>query len=182
MLLRVGYDITYGCPQPTPMVLMLNVHYSRVSDLVLPDHLHVTPSVPVQVYRDMFGNWCSRIVAPAGLTRLRAEGRIFDAGLPDPSSPFARQIPVEQLPDDALIFLLGSRYCETDRLSDTAWSRFGHIPPGWAASRRSSTSPTVTSRSATPTPARRAPRGTRTRSRSACAAILPIWPSPCAGA
>jgi transglutaminase-like putative cysteine protease len=131
VLLRVGYDITYGCPQPTPMVLMLNVHYSRVSDLVLPDHLHVTPSVPVQVYRDMFGNWCSRIVAPAGLTRLRAEGRIFDAGLPDPSSPFARQIPVEQLPDDALIFLLGSRYCETDRLLPLAWQLFDSAPQGW---------------------------------------------------
>ena len=131
MLLRVGYDITYACPQPTPMVLMLNVHYSRASDMTLPDHLIVTPSVPVQAYRDMFGNWCSRIIAPAGLTRLRAEGHIFDAGLPDPSAPFANQVPVELLPDDTMVYLLGSRYCETDRLIDLAWQLFGAAPQGW---------------------------------------------------
>ena len=131
MLLRVGYDITYSCPQPTPMVLMLNVHYSRASDVVVPDHLIVSPSVPVHAYRDMFGNWCSRILAPAGLTRLRAEGHVQDAGLPDPVTPASRQIPVESLPDEALVYLLGSRYCEPDRLLSVAWSLFDRVPAGW---------------------------------------------------
>ncbi len=73
VLLRVGYDFTYACPQPTPMILMLNIHFSRVSDIVVPDHLIVSPSVPVSGYRDMFGNWCMRIVAPAGLAKRLAD-------------------------------------------------------------------------------------------------------------
>ncbi len=131
MLLRVGYDVTYSCPQPTPMILMLNVHFSRSSDLVVPDHMIVSPSIPVSGYRDMFGNWCMRIVAPSGQTRLRSQAQLNDNGLADPSAPAARQIPVEYLPEEALTYLLGSRYCETDRLLPIAWELFGNAPQGW---------------------------------------------------
>jgi transglutaminase-like putative cysteine protease len=131
VLLRIGYDVTYECPQPTPMLLMLNVHFSRVSDLVVPDQLIVNPSVPVNAYRDLFGNWCMRIVAPAGITRLHTLATVHDSGLPDPVSPMARQVPVESLPEEALTFLLGSRYCETDRLLALAWSLFDKAPQGW---------------------------------------------------
>ena len=66
MQIRVGYELVYRCPQPTPMVVTLSIHYSRASDIIKPDHLLLTPSIPVTAYRDSFGNWCSRIVAPAG--------------------------------------------------------------------------------------------------------------------
>jgi transglutaminase-like putative cysteine protease len=122
----------YECPQPTPMILTLNVHYSRASDLLVPDHLVTEPAVPVTAYRDSFGNWCSRIVAPAGGIVLSADAVIRDAGLADPVAPLARQIAVQDLPDETLLFLLGSRYCETDLLSETAWQLFGQSPPGWA--------------------------------------------------
>ena len=132
MKIRVGFDIRYDCPQPTPMILMLSVHYSRVSDLVVPDHLVANPAVPMTAYRDTFGNWCSRIVAPKGTLDLSSDAVVNDSGLPDVVVADARQTPVEALPDDALLFLLGSRYCETDRLSDIAWGLFGGTPPGWA--------------------------------------------------
>ncbi len=131
MLLRVGYEFVYDCPQPTPMVLLLSVHYSRASDIVVPDHLVTDPSVPVDAYRDSFGNWCSRIVAPAGEIRLTTDALVRDSGLPDAVAPHARQHPVEDLPGDTLLFLLGSRYCETDLLSQTAWDLFGSTPEGW---------------------------------------------------
>jgi len=114
------------------MILTLSVHYSRVSDLVVPDHLVTEPAVPVHAYRDGFGNWCSRLVAPAGRTRISSTAVVNDRGLPDPAAPTAGQHPVQDLPDDTLVFLLGSRYCETDRLSDVAWRLFGNTPPGWA--------------------------------------------------
>ncbi len=132
MQIRLGYELIYDCPQPTPMLLMLNVHYTRVSDLVEPDHLVTTPAVPIRGYRDGFGNWCSRIVAPAGQTRLTANAIIKDTGEPDVISVDAPQHTLPDLPDDALVFLLGSRYCETDRLADIAWSLFGKTPLGWA--------------------------------------------------
>ena len=131
MQIRLGYELVYDCPQPTPMLLMLNVHYTRVSDMVVPDHLVTRPSLPIRAYRDGFGNWCSRIVAPAGRTRLSSSGIVNDTGEPDVVASGARQHAVEQLPDEALVFLLGSRYCETDRLSDIAWSLFGKTPLGW---------------------------------------------------
>jgi transglutaminase-like putative cysteine protease len=130
--LRIGYELIYECPQPTPMILTLNIHYTRVSDLVVPDHLLTDPSIPLTVYRDGFGNWCTRLVAPPGRIRLFTDAVVRDSGEPDVVVPDARQHPVEDLPEESLVYLLGSRYCETDRLSDIAWSMFGTTPPGWA--------------------------------------------------
>lgn len=131
MKIRIGFDIIYDCPQPTPMILTLGVHYSRVADFIRPDILRIEPAVPLTGYRDSFGNWCSRIVAPKGLLHLSTDAVIRDSGLPDPVVWHARQTPVEDLPDETLLFLLGSRYCETDRLSETAWHNFGHGVSGW---------------------------------------------------
>ena len=132
MQLRVGYQLVYECPQPTPMILTLNIHYTRVSDLLTPDHIVTSPSVPIAGYRDGFGNWCSRIVAPQGEIRIATNTLINDSGLPDTIDPNAMQHAVEYLPAETLVYLLGSRYCETDRLSETAWDLFGHTPLGWA--------------------------------------------------
>jgi transglutaminase-like putative cysteine protease len=132
MKIRIGYELIYDCPQPTPMILTLSVHYTRASDIIIPDYLITDPPVPLTAYRDNFGNWCSRIVAPKGQIKLSADGLIRDNGKPDLIVPRARQTPVEKLPDDTLVFLLGSRYCETDRLSETAWQLFDKSPTGWA--------------------------------------------------
>lgn len=129
--LRVGYELVYECPQPTPMILMLNVHSSRVSELLVPDQLTTTPPVPVAVYDDSFGNRCSRIVAPAGEIRITADARLTDTGVPDVIADWAQQHPVQDLPQEVLVYLMGSRYCETDRLSQMAWNLFGYSPTGW---------------------------------------------------
>lgn len=131
MLIRLGYEIVYQCPQPTPMILNLHVHYSRISDLVRPDQLRTDPAVPISMYRDGFGNWCSRIVAPAGRILLTADGLIRDSGIAEPVVPDALQHPVQSLPEETLVYLLGSRYCETDLFTDLAWKLFSHTPLGW---------------------------------------------------
>lgn len=131
MKIRVGFEMIYDCPQPTPMIFTLNVHFTRVSDLVGRDDLMFDPPVPVSGYRDSFGNWCTRIVAPQGRLRVHADALINDTGAVDVIVPQAQQVAVADLPEDTLLFLLGSRYCETDRLSDTAWDLFGQAPTGW---------------------------------------------------
>jgi len=131
MKISVGFEMIYQSPQPTPIILNLNVHFTRVSDLIGRDDLKFEPQVPIAAYRDSFGNWCTRIVAPAGRLRITADALINDTGIPDAVVPQARQLAVQHLPEDTLLFLLGSRYCETDRLSDTAWSLFGQAPTGW---------------------------------------------------
>jgi transglutaminase-like putative cysteine protease len=130
MKLRVGYELVYECAQPTPMLLMLNTHYSRVQDVLSADVLRVDPPVPITQYRDGFGNLCSRIVAPQGHISLFTTALLNISDRPETLEPYAWQVPVEALPDECLVFLLGSRYCETDLLSDVAWQLFGKSPPG----------------------------------------------------
>lgn len=132
MRIRVGFEMSFECPRPTPKIFTVNVHSSRFSDLIGRDELRFDPPVPVSAYRDGFGNWCTRIVAPQGTLRVSADALVNDSGLPDTIVPDARQMPVPDLPEETLQFLLGSRYCETDRLSNTAWELFGQGPTGWA--------------------------------------------------
>ena len=132
MRIQIGCRLSYAFVQPTPLIAILNVHYSRFGDLEHPDHLISDPPVPIRSYRDQFGNWCSRVVAPAGAMTLSTSGILRDSGLPDPSHPEAAQHAVEDLPSETLVYLLGSRYCDTDMLSDRAWAMFGGTPTGWA--------------------------------------------------
>jgi transglutaminase-like putative cysteine protease len=129
--IRIGYELIFQCAQTTPMILVLNVHHTRTSGLQRPDILLTDPVVPMSMYRDGFGNWCTRIVAPPGRIQITADAVIRDSGDPEPTAPYARQHPVESLPEETLVYLLGSRYCDTDLLSDFAWRQFGHLPPGW---------------------------------------------------
>jgi transglutaminase-like putative cysteine protease len=131
MKLRIGYEIQYEFPQPTPVIATLNVHFTRASDLEAPDHIRLDPTVPIAGYRDGFGNWCSRFVAPAGPLSLSTNAVIRDSGIADPVCWEAAQVPVEELPEEALVFLLASRFCDSDRLLDLAWRLFGTTVPGW---------------------------------------------------
>jgi transglutaminase-like putative cysteine protease len=131
MKLRAGYEISYECPQPTPMILTLSVHSSRMPDLLTPDLMRLDPPIPANSYRDGFGNTCHVIHAPAGRLTMSADFLIRDSGTPDDAAPDAWQQSLETLPVETLVYLLGSRYCETDRFITIAWSLFGKVPRGW---------------------------------------------------
>jgi transglutaminase-like putative cysteine protease len=131
MQIRVGFEMLYEFVGRTPMVLMLNVHPSRAADIIRPDQLRIAPTLPVTRYTDAFGNICTRLVAPPGQLEIATDALVADSGLPDLVEPNARQHEVAELPHDVLVFLLASRYCETDRLMQDAWARFGKTPLGW---------------------------------------------------
>jgi len=137
MRIRYGYHIEITCQQELPLITLLDVHPSRRHDLVVSDAMVVTslqhPSreVPTSQFIDPFGNICRRITAPHGGVSLRAEGIVYDSGELDPADPSAAEVSPSHVPDEALVYLLGSRYCETDKLAAQAWSLFGHLPAGW---------------------------------------------------
>jgi transglutaminase-like putative cysteine protease len=131
MKIRAGYEISHECPQPTPMILMLSVHPSRLPDLAGSHRIVFDPPVAARDYTDTFGNTCTRVLAPPGRFTVATDFVIGDPGTPDVVEPGAEQVPVQDLPDDVLIYLLGSRYCDTDHLSTMAWSMFGNGPTGW---------------------------------------------------
>ncbi len=132
MKIRCGYEIAYDCPAPTPMLLILSLRPEREADLLTPQVLRADPDVPLRTYSDSFGNVCTRLLAPAGRITFTADFVVADAGRPDPSVLDLPQHEVADLPDEVLVYLLGSRYCDTDRLSDVAWARFGPVPAGGA--------------------------------------------------
>lgn len=132
MLIRLGSELVFTYPAPTPVLLMLHIHPSRTASILKPEHLRIEPNVPAEVYFDSYGNRCCRAIVPAGRVVYRIDSLVEDSGLPDIQVPTAWQTPVEQLPFDTLRFLLASRYCEVDsELRDIAWKFFGQITPGW---------------------------------------------------
>ena len=131
MQIKAGYSLTYDCPAPTPMLLCLNIHRSRRADLLTPQTLKFSHGLKSWDYVDSFGNVCTRITAPAGRTTISTQFEIYDPGTPDHVPHDAVQHDIRDLPDDVLVFLLGSRYCETDKLGTMAWDTFGNTQPGW---------------------------------------------------
>ena len=132
MLVRLGYDMGFTVAAPTAMVAMLHVHPSQAPNLIEADDLIVEPAVPTREFTDNFGNRCSRFLAPAGSLRLSGTTLIKVSGQPDATDPSAREHPVEELPSEVLQFLLSSRYCEVDSLSNAASDLFGGLAPGWS--------------------------------------------------
>jgi transglutaminase-like putative cysteine protease len=130
--IRHGYEISVACTQPTPMICMMAVQPGSGAFFPQPETFATHPFVPTRTYYDLFGNVCRRLIAPPGILTLTSDAVIQNDGLLDPVATFAGQALVQDLPDDCMVYLMGSRYCETDRLSQTAWDMFGHTPPGWA--------------------------------------------------
>jgi transglutaminase-like putative cysteine protease len=131
MKIRFGYDISYNAAAGVPMVVLLSAQPNSRQRLVQRDTMQIEPDVPTSTYRDVFGNVCSRFVCPGGVIRLRADGVLRDSGLPEPAAFDAHEGAPGNLPDETLMYLLASRYCETDLLMDETWRLFGHLPPGW---------------------------------------------------
>lgn len=132
MQIRFGYEMVFDCPRNTPMVLMLRAAPRVGQQLLVPDYIQISPPAPLEIYQDTFGNICTRVEAPAGLIRITADGLLEDSGDPEPALWHAQETPVSALPHSALLYLLPSRYCESDLLASEALRLFGHLQPGWS--------------------------------------------------
>jgi transglutaminase-like putative cysteine protease len=133
MLIRIGYDIAYSLPNPSPIIFLLHVHSSREPTLVAAESFRIEPELEVENYLDLFGNRCGRVNAPAGAIRFLSHAIVRDSGEPDTYSPGAQEAGPHEIPTENQCFILPSRYCEVDsELLDFAWTRFGAISPGWA--------------------------------------------------
>ncbi|WLB23984.1 transglutaminase-like domain-containing protein [Bradyrhizobium japonicum] len=131
MKIKAGYDIAFQCAQDVPMLLMLSVHPERQQDLLSQHRITFSPDVRARDYLDAFGNICTRLIAPRGQLQVRNRFIIADTGEADEVAPDAEQWDIDRLPSEALVYLLGSRYCDTQKLNDLAWAQFGSVPGGW---------------------------------------------------
>ncbi|MCF8483465.1 MAG: transglutaminase family protein [Rhodospirillum sp.] len=131
MLIRFGHEISIQCQNPTPVICLLRTRSERKGDIRSLETTVTNPDVETSTYTDLFGNTCLRFVAPPGILSVWGDGTIEDSGRTDPVDWNAQEVPIADLPNDCLVYLLGSRYCETDRLSQMAWDTFGQTAPGW---------------------------------------------------
>lgn len=131
MLIHIGYELIFDVPASVSMMLMLYTHPDQASALQRPENLIVEPQVEIHHFTDWFGNHVARIVAPPGKLRLYYDNVAWNSGRHEDKIDGARLHPVEELPTDCLQFLLASRYCEVDRMSEMAWDLFGKTPPTW---------------------------------------------------
>ena len=131
MYIRIGYDFQFDLTAPTHMVLMLHTHPERAHLLQRPERLHVEPNVRVDLFTDGFGNRAARLMAPAGKLQVWYDNVVWDSGQKEPTIEGQRLHPVDELPNDTLPFLMGSRYCEVDRVGAMAWDLFGKTPATW---------------------------------------------------
>ena len=175
MLIRIGFEIVFEVPAPAPMLLMLGLRPEREASVRCPGGLRVEPEAPVQRYTDAFGNHAARLLCRPGGLILRDDLIVEDGGQPDPVAPDAKQIPVQDLPPDVLVYLLSSRYCEVDRLLDVAWASSGGRPRAGAVSRRFAIGYMRMSGSTTSPPARPRPRMMCPKSGPGSAATLATW-------
>ncbi len=131
LTMRIGFEMHFELFAPTTMLLMLYTHPEIASRLDRVEHFRVERPLPIENFHDAFGNRCARIHAPAGFLHLTHEAMYHDTYDLEPQpTPETTQTPIEKLPADALPFLLGSRYCEVDRLGSIAWDLFGHLKTG----------------------------------------------------
>jgi transglutaminase-like putative cysteine protease len=132
LLIQVGYEIEFLFPQPTAMVLLLYLHPDHDPQIRVPENLIIEPAVPVSIYLDSYGNRCGRVFVPGGRVVFRNHAVVEDNGQVDVVGLAAWQHKTEELPNETLLFLLASRYCEVDsEMKEIAWSLFGHLPAGW---------------------------------------------------
>src|SRR2546428_63264 len=107
MQIRIGYDLSFEAPQPTPMQLMLYVHPDQAPALRRPEWIVVEPATAVEGFLDSFGNRAARILAPTGLLRIRYDNVIDDSGRLDVPIEGLPLTPVHQMPAERVVSLRG---------------------------------------------------------------------------
>ena len=127
---RVGCEFDYDAPIATPAIFQVQP-YEAGPAIVKQLAWTIEPEAARHGYHDVYGNSCQRVTLPAGRSTLR-----FDAlvAVPDATEVVdldAAESPPAELPDDALLYTLPSRYVLPDVLGDEAWKLFGDVAPGY---------------------------------------------------
>lgn len=127
---RVGCDFSFDVPAPVAAVFQVQPR-DEPRQRLLEQELSFLPGGSAAAYADTFGNACSRLLVQPGPFSLRYDATFEVPRSLDQSDPEAAEVPVADLPDDVLLYLMPSRFCVSDVLADEAWERFGSLAPGW---------------------------------------------------
>ena len=130
MILDAECKLVYQTAEPVAVIFMLRPR-SGLAQWIFREEFLISPEVPIVEYTDGYGNLCQRTIMPAGQFSVTVNYRVrvsdfIDVNLAAPLTP------VEMLPADVIQFLLPSRYCQSDKLSEQARSIVGTLPPDYS--------------------------------------------------
>jgi transglutaminase-like putative cysteine protease len=130
MRIKIGCDFLYESEFSTPMMMLVRPstwHGHRIVE----EFRQFEPSIPVREYVDRFGNFVWRFTVPSGSLRIIYDALAEVPPTADPVFPRLAKMPVDQLPDEVMIYTLPSRHCQSDLFINDAWALFGGIQTGW---------------------------------------------------
>ena len=130
MKLKVACQLDYELKENAPLILMLRPQNGSEQKIIEENYL-LNPPISFSEYQDVYGNLCQRMIAPLGKLTIKTSSIVetqhhvevnFKAGF----------VPVENLPNEAIIYMLPSRYCESDKLFSLAFEITRNLPLGYA--------------------------------------------------
>jgi transglutaminase-like putative cysteine protease len=130
MKLKVACQLDYDSKENAPLILMLRPQNGSEQKLIEENYL-LTPNIPIVEYQDVYGNLCQRMIAPLGKLNIKTSF-VFEVKEELETNFEATFVPVEKLPNEAIIYTLPSRYCESDKLSNLAFEIVENLPLGYA--------------------------------------------------
>ncbi|MFP3874299.1 MAG: transglutaminase-like domain-containing protein [Thiohalophilus sp.] len=129
MWMRTSCNLEFQLACPTPLILMLRAR-SGLRQWIARESYTIAPIVPVQEYTDIFGNLCQRLLAPAGEFYVRTSADVITRDSLE-EAPGGGFVDIPDLPDNVLMYLLPSRYCESDRFGNMAREIVDGLPLGY---------------------------------------------------
>jgi transglutaminase-like putative cysteine protease len=131
VLVKVGCSFVQVAEVPTHAVLQVEPRLD-VDQTVVEAGWSNEPPGAGATYVDGYGNLCRRLTLSAGTSTLVYDALVEVDEAADAEDLGAAEVDPADLPDEALVYTLPSRYCPSDALADTGWSLFGQVAPGWS--------------------------------------------------
>jgi transglutaminase-like putative cysteine protease len=129
MKLKVTCHLDYQTFQNVPLIFLLRLR-TGLNQTIISEEFIVEPAVPVKEYLDLYGNSCQRMVSPMGQFSIKTSALVETAATIEVDSS-ANFVLIQDLPDDILLYLLPSRYCESDKLLPKASEIINYLSTGY---------------------------------------------------
>ena len=128
--IRIGFELSYEAVDPTPITLLIQPKLEPWQRMEM-EQLSFDPQVNVEEFEDIHGNIAHRFILPVGRSNIRQDAMVTLPCMPENHIDGGEPIPVGELPIALLRYTLPSRYCDSDRLMDFAFAKFGQLQHGF---------------------------------------------------
>lgn len=131
LTVRVGCSLAYEVTGTAALLLNVTPRPNRDHAVVF-QALTLGDNLPAEEFTDSHGNSVWRVLLAPGANYFRHDAIVAVSSRPDNHDLVAG--PIDEpgsLPPAVLRYTLPSRYCDSDKLTNFAWEKFGQVEHGW---------------------------------------------------